>query len=72
MIGLMVEDSADSASTEGAPSSAPFFRGLSSSEVLRASNDLGFGDLAEFELPLYSDDDGPERRPNRLTQNALH
>ncbi|MEV0434093.1 serine protease [Nocardia sp. NPDC050413] len=49
VIGLVVEDSADTTSSEGAPNAAPFFRGLPSSEVLRALDDLGFGKLAKFE-----------------------
>lgn len=40
IIGLVVEDSAEAASSESGPESAPFHRGIPSSEVIRALDDL--------------------------------
>lgn len=52
VIGLVVEDSAESSSTDAGPSAAPFYRGIPSSEVVRALNHLGFGGLIEIDTPL--------------------
>ncbi|OBF72670.1 hypothetical protein A9X06_28140 [Mycobacterium sp. 852002-51759_SCH5129042] len=49
VIGLVVEDSADTLSSDGAPVSAPFYRGIPSGQILRALNELGFTDLARPE-----------------------
>ncbi|MGV0748055.1 S1 family peptidase [Mycolicibacter minnesotensis] len=43
VIGLVVEDSAESSSTDAGPAAAPFYRGIPSSEVVRALEDLGHG-----------------------------
>ncbi|WP_280262139.1 S1 family peptidase [Nocardia abscessus] len=49
VIGLVVEDSADTCASDGTASSAPFYRGIPATEILRALNDLGFAHLAEHE-----------------------
>jgi S1-C subfamily serine protease len=56
VIGLVVEDSSEAASSESGPDSAPFYRGIPSSEVIRALDDLGFGGIIKT-----------EREPNELT-----
>ncbi|MGW0359213.1 S1 family peptidase [Nocardia nova] len=49
VIGLVVEDSSDTQSSNGAPAALPFYRGIPSTEVLRALNALGFDGLAKLE-----------------------
>ena len=50
VIGLVVEDSAEAPSSgDGGPSSAPFYIGIPSSEVIRTLSELGFGELARME-----------------------
>lgn len=49
VIGLVVEDSAESSSTAAGPAAAPFYRGIPSSEVIRALDDLGFGGIIEMD-----------------------
>jgi hypothetical protein len=49
VIGLLVEDSAETNSSGDAPEDKGFDRGIPSSEVIRAVTDLGFGDLAKIE-----------------------
>ena len=49
VIGLVVEDSSEVQASDGSPASAPFYRGLPSSEVVRALNDLGLPDLIRIE-----------------------
>lgn len=49
VIGLVVEDSSEVQTNNGAPVSAPFYRGLPTSEVVRALTDLGFPNLAKVE-----------------------
>jgi S1-C subfamily serine protease len=55
VIGLVVEDSAEAPSTESCPESAPFYRGIPSSEVIRALDDLELGGIIKT-----------EREPKRL------
>ncbi|WP_079632684.1 trypsin-like peptidase domain-containing protein [Mycobacteroides abscessus] len=60
VIGLVVEDSFEAPETAGSddkaspvPASSPFYRGIPSSEVIRALEDLGFSGLATMdELPM--------------------
>ncbi|MCV7084382.1 S1 family peptidase [Mycolicibacter hiberniae] len=52
VIGLVVEDSAESTSTNAGPGAAPFYRGIPSGEVVRALDDLGFGGIIEMDTPL--------------------
>ncbi|WP_156297557.1 S1 family peptidase [Mycobacterium paragordonae] len=52
VIGLVVEDSAEAPSTDGGPAAAPFYRGIPSSEVIRAMDDLGFGGIVEMDTLL--------------------
>ena len=49
VIALVVEDSAESPSTDAGPAGAPFYRGIPSSEVIRALDDLGFGGIVEID-----------------------
>jgi S1-C subfamily serine protease len=49
VIGLVVEDSAEAPSTDAGPTAAPFYRGIPSSEVIRAMDDLGFGGIVEMD-----------------------
>lgn len=49
VIGLVVEDSAESSSTNAGPAAAPFYRGIPSSEVVRALDDLGFSGIVEMD-----------------------
>lgn len=51
VIGLVVEDSAESPSTDSGPAAAPFYRGIPCSEVIRALDDLGFGGIVEMDTP---------------------
>jgi S1-C subfamily serine protease len=69
VIGLVVEDSSEVQSTDTSadeptedgnpaqvkrtPAAAPFYRGIPSSEVIRALDDLGFGGIAKFDEPPY-------------------
>lgn len=55
VIGLVVEDSAEARSSESGHESAPYYRGIPSSEVIRALDDLGFGEIIKT-----------EREPKRL------
>lgn len=47
VIGLVVEDSAESTSNDAGPGTAPFYRGIPSSKVIRALDDLGFGGVKD-------------------------
>lgn len=49
VIGLVVEDSAESSSTDARPAAAPFYRGIPSSEVVRALDEMGFGGIIEMD-----------------------
>ncbi|MBF6215975.1 trypsin-like peptidase domain-containing protein [Nocardia puris] len=49
VIGMVVEDCSETKSSDGTPGAAPFYRGLPSSEILRALNDLDLGGIAHFE-----------------------
>ena len=49
VIGIVVEDSAESPSTDSGPAAAPFYRGIPSGEVIRALDELGFGGIAEMD-----------------------
>ena len=49
VIGLVVEDSAGTQSTSAAQGGAPFYRGIPSSELIRALTGMGFGDIARVE-----------------------
>jgi hypothetical protein len=49
VIGLVVEDSAESPSTDTGPAAAPFYRGIPSSEVVRALDELDFGGIVEMD-----------------------
>lgn len=49
VIGLVVEDSAESPSTGTGPATVPFYRGIPSSEVIRALDELGFGSIIEMD-----------------------
>lgn len=49
VIGLVVEDCAESPSTDAGPAAAPFYRGIPSSEVIRALDELGFGGIIEMD-----------------------
>lgn len=53
VIGLVVEDAADTASSEaddtGGPTSTPFYRGIPASEVVRELKKLGFEHLVQWE-----------------------
>jgi hypothetical protein len=49
VIGLVVEDCAESPSTDAGPVAAPFYRGIPSSEVIRALDDLGFRGIIEMD-----------------------
>jgi S1-C subfamily serine protease len=51
VIGLVVEDSAESQSTDAGPAAAPFYRGIPSSEVIRALDDIDFGGIVEMDTP---------------------
>ena len=51
VIGLVVDDASESQSTDGGPAAAPFYRGIPSSEVVRALNDFGLGHLAPMGEP---------------------
>lgn len=49
VIGLVVEDSAGAPSTGTGPNAAPFYRGIPSSEVIRALDELDFGGIVEMD-----------------------
>ncbi|CLN62350.1 membrane-associated serine protease [Mycobacterium tuberculosis] len=49
VIGLVVEDSAEAPSTGTGPNAAPFYRGIPSSEVIRALDELDFGGIVEMD-----------------------
>ncbi|WP_067498963.1 S1 family peptidase [Nocardia ignorata] len=49
VIGMVVEDCSETQSSDGTPSAAPFYRGIPSSEIFRALDDLGLVGLARFE-----------------------
>lgn len=49
VIGLVVEDCAESPSTDAGPAAAPFYRGIPSSEVIRALDELDFGGIIELD-----------------------
>ncbi|CAJ1494229.1 serine protease [[Mycobacterium] kokjensenii] len=49
VIGLVVEDCGESPSTDAGPAAAPFYRGIPSSEVIRALDELGFGGIIEMD-----------------------
>lgn len=49
VIGLVVEDSAEASSTDAGPAAAPFYRGIPSSEIVRALDDLGYGGIVEMD-----------------------
>jgi S1-C subfamily serine protease len=49
VIGLVVEDSMESAATEAGPAAAPFYRGIPSSEVIRAIDELDFSGIVEMD-----------------------
>jgi S1-C subfamily serine protease len=49
VIGIVVEDSAERSSTDSEPEGAPFYRGIPSSEVIRALDGIGFGGLIEMD-----------------------
>jgi hypothetical protein len=49
VVGIVVEDSAESASTVSGPAAAPFYRGIPSSEVIRAISEIGFEGIAEMD-----------------------
>lgn len=51
VIGLVVEDSAEAASTDAGQAAAPFYRGIPSGEVIRAIGELGFGGIIELDAP---------------------
>ena len=50
VIGIVVEDSVESSSTDSGPAGAPFYRGIPSSEVIRALDELGFGGIVEMDI----------------------
>lgn len=49
VIGLVVEDSAEAPSTGTRQTAAPFYRGIPSSEVIRAIDELDFGGIVEMD-----------------------
>jgi S1-C subfamily serine protease len=49
VIGLVVEDSGEATSSDGQGATAPFYRGIPSSEVIRALEELGYGGIAEMD-----------------------
>ncbi|MFJ9365405.1 serine protease [Nocardia sp. NPDC101769] len=49
VIGMVVEDSSETHASNGAPVAAPFYRGIPSTTILRALDDLGFGGIAQLE-----------------------
>jgi S1-C subfamily serine protease len=49
VIGLVVEDCAESPSTDAGPAAAAFYRGIPSSEVIRALDELDFGGIVEMD-----------------------
>ncbi|MDM4141919.1 serine protease [Mycobacterium sp. FLAC0960] len=49
VIGIVVEDSAERSSTDSEPAGAPFYRGIPSSEVIRALDEMGFGGLIQMD-----------------------
>jgi S1-C subfamily serine protease len=49
VIGLVVEDSAEAPSTGTRQTAAPFYRGIPSSEVIRALDELDFGGIVEMD-----------------------
>lgn len=50
VIGIVVEDSAESSSTDSGPAGASFYRGIASSEVIRALDELGFCGIVEMDI----------------------
>ena len=49
VIGIVVEDSAERSSTDSEPAGAPFYRGIPSSEVIRALDEMDLGGLIEID-----------------------
>ena len=46
---MVVEDCSETQASDGTPSAAPFYRGIPSSEILRALGDLDLAGIAQFE-----------------------